>query len=221
MARRTKEEALETRNRILDAAERIFFDKGVSRTSLSNIAQAAGVTRGAIYWHFENKGDLFTAMFDRVVLPLEELKAASQDPGEPDPLGRIKELCTLCLRDTATDAQRRRVFDILMLKCEFVDEMGPVKDRLQAVLRDGLAGLERGLRNAMSKGQLPNGLDARRAAQIVHSFIGGVLHDMAMLPGHFDARMDAEPAIEALLDALRFSPALRMSASVQPGCAAG
>ncbi|MEK6297806.1 MAG: TetR family transcriptional regulator, partial [Paraburkholderia tropica] len=33
MARRTKEEALETRNRILDAAEHVFFEKGVSRTS--------------------------------------------------------------------------------------------------------------------------------------------------------------------------------------------
>lgn len=87
MVRRTKEEALETRNRILDAAEHVFFEKGVSRSSLADIAQAAGVTRGAIYWHFENKGDLFTAMFDRVILPLDEMKAATVDPDEPDPLG--------------------------------------------------------------------------------------------------------------------------------------
>ena len=42
MVRRTKEEAQETRNSILDAAERVFFEKGVSRTSLADIAQAAG-----------------------------------------------------------------------------------------------------------------------------------------------------------------------------------
>ena len=58
MVRRTKEEAQETRNSILDAAERVFFEKGVSRTSLADIAQAAGVTRGAIYWHFAHKSDL-------------------------------------------------------------------------------------------------------------------------------------------------------------------
>ena len=178
MVRRTKEEAQETRSRILDAAELVFYDKGVSRTSLADIAQAAGVTRGAIYWHFENKGDLFTAMFDRVLLPLDELKAASVDPNEADPLGRIRELCTLCLRNTATDARRRRVFDILFLKCEFVEEMGPVMTRHQSNMREALAKLEEGVRNAISKGQLPTDLDPARAARVVHSMIGGALRDM-------------------------------------------
>ncbi|PLZ00817.1 TetR family transcriptional regulator [Burkholderia sp. WAC0059] len=212
MVRRTKEEAQETRNRILDAAEHVFFDKGVSRTSLSDIAQAAGVTRGAIYWHFDNKGDLFTAMFDRVLLPLDELKTASLDPDEPDPLGRVKALCTLCLRNTATDARRRRVFDILFLKCEFVEEMGPVMARHQTTLREGIASIDGGLRNAVSKGQLPADLDTARAARMVHAFIGGSLREMAVLPDLFDIAANGEKAVEALLDALRLSPALRMSA---------
>ena len=210
MARRTKEEAQETRSRILDAAEQVFYEKGVSRTSLADIAQAAGVTRGAIYWHFANKGDLFTAMFDRELLPLDELKAASVDPNEPDPLARIRELCTLCLRNTATDARRRRVFDILFLKCEFVEEMGPVMARHQTNMREALVKLEQGLRNAMSKGQLPADLDPARAARVVHSLIGGALRDMAILPDLFDVAAGAETAIDALLDALRHSPALRI-----------
>ena len=73
MVRRTKEEALETRNLLLDVAERVFNEKGVSRTSLADIAEAAGLTRGAIYWHFKNKSDLFDAMMERVTLPLEQL----------------------------------------------------------------------------------------------------------------------------------------------------
>ena len=48
MARRTKEDALATRTALLDAAERVFLQRGVSRTSLADIAQAAGVTRGAL-----------------------------------------------------------------------------------------------------------------------------------------------------------------------------
>jgi TetR/AcrR family transcriptional regulator, acrAB operon repressor len=211
MVRRTKEEALETRNRILDAAEHVFFEKGVSRSSLADIAQTAGVTRGAIYWHFENKGDLFTAMFDRVFLPLDELKAATVDPDEPDPLGRIKDLCTLCLRDTATDERRRRVFEILFLKCEFVEEMGPVMARHQGNMREGLTNIEKGLRNAMSKGQLPANLDAARAARVLHSFITGALRDMAVLPDVCDVTHNAGQHVEAMLDALRYSPALRNS----------
>jgi TetR/AcrR family transcriptional regulator, acrAB operon repressor len=212
MARRTKEEALETRNRILDAAEHVFYEKGVSRTSLADIAQHAGVTRGAIYWHFDNKGDLFTAMFDRVVLPLEELKVASTDPGEPDPLGRMRDLCILCLRNTATDERRRRVFEILFLKCEFVEEMGPVMARHQSDMREGLASIEQGLRNAISKGQLPADLDPTRASRVLHSFIGGALRDMAILPDMFDVARNAGRHVDAMLDALRFSPALRVGA---------
>lgn len=45
MARRTKEAALETRNRILDTAERVFLKHGVSHTSLADVAAAANVKR--------------------------------------------------------------------------------------------------------------------------------------------------------------------------------
>jgi len=209
MARKTKEEALETRNRILDAAELVFFEKGVSRTSLAHNAQAAGVTRGAIYWHFAHKSELFNEMFDRVLLPLDELKAASLDPNETDPLGRLVEVCMVCLRDTANDPRRRRVFDILFLKCELVEDMGPMMERYQTNMREGLTKIEGGLRNAISKGQLPEDLDTKLAAAMVHSFVGGALRDMLFLPDATDFGTHAQQMVEGIFDALRLSPALR------------
>ena len=216
MVRRTKEEAQETRHRILDAAGHVFFEKGVSRTSLGDIAQHAGVTRGAIYWHFANKGDLFTAMFDRVLLPLDELGAASLDPQEADPLGRLKEIVNWCLRSTATDPQRRRVFDILFLKCEFVEDMGPVMARHQTNMRDGLQKIEGGLKNAVSKGQLPADLDTQKAATILHALVGGFLRDMLILPDKVDIATHSEQLVDACFDMLLYSPALR-GAAPEPG----
>ena len=70
MARRTKEDAQVTRNRILDTAVAVFNHKGVAHTSLNDIAKEAGVTRGAIYWHFENKVAMFDAMIERLICPL-------------------------------------------------------------------------------------------------------------------------------------------------------
>jgi TetR/AcrR family acrAB operon transcriptional repressor len=211
MVRRTKEEAQETRNRILDAAEQVFFEKGVSRTSLSDIAQAAGVTRGAIYWHFANKGDLFTEMFDRVLLPLDELKAASLDPEDPDPLGRLIEIFTVILRNTALDPRQRRVFDILFLKCEFVEEMGPVMARHQTNMREGLANIQGVLRNAVAQGQLPAQLDTARAASVLHAFVGGALRDMLFLPEAMDVGIHARQLVESLFDALRYGQSLRIN----------
>lgn len=49
MARRTKQEALKTRQQLIDAAIFTFAERGVTHTTLTDIAQAAQVTRGAVY----------------------------------------------------------------------------------------------------------------------------------------------------------------------------
>src|SRR5687768_18585123 len=107
MVRRSKEDALATRQQLLDAAEHVFLAQGVSGTSLNDIAVAAGTTRGAIYWHFKDKADLFNAMMARVTLPLE---AAFQESGAgEDPLPGMR-LCMLrALRSTAGRSEERRV----------------------------------------------------------------------------------------------------------------
>ncbi len=57
-------DSLETKKNILASAQRLFARRGFERTSLSDIAKYAGVTRGAIYWHFENKEELLLCLID-------------------------------------------------------------------------------------------------------------------------------------------------------------
>lgn len=64
--RRTKEQAAETARQILDAAENLFLEKGYDNVSVEDIATAAGITRGAVHWHFKNKQGLLLALRDRV-----------------------------------------------------------------------------------------------------------------------------------------------------------
>lgn len=63
--RRTAEESEKTRENILDISLKLFGQKGYNATKLSDIAKEAGITRGAIYHHFENKGELFRALLNR------------------------------------------------------------------------------------------------------------------------------------------------------------
>lgn len=209
MARRTKEEALETRNRILDTAECVFYEKGVSRTSLEHIACAAGVTRGAIYWHFRNKVDLFTAMFDRIRLPMETMieRCRDRDP-DSDPVGTLRKVFTLVLRETVRNPHRRRVLEILYHKCEYIDEMGPVMRRHQEACADGRRHMEQSLRGAVALGQLPAGLDTRRAAVQLHSTITGLMGDWLFMPESFDLEGEASILVDGFFDMLRFSPTL-------------
>jgi TetR/AcrR family acrAB operon transcriptional repressor len=203
MVRRTKEEALETRNLLLDVAERVFNEKGVSRTSLAEIAEAAGLTRGAIYWHFKNKSDLFDAMMERVTLPLEELVQRSADPQLDDPLYHIKACAVNVLHRTATDEQMRRVFDIVCHKCEYVDEMAPLKERHLESRSACLAQVEEGIRNAVLKGALPAGTNARRAAIGMHALIDGLIANWLLDTAYFDLSVEGERIIDTYLDGLK------------------
>jgi len=109
MARRTKVDADATRQALLDAAERVFYERGVARASLAEIAQAAGATRGAIYWHFKDKVDLFNAMMDRVTLPLEVACGIDAPVSTEDPLGRVRGMVQQLLEVMVNDPHTRRV----------------------------------------------------------------------------------------------------------------
>ncbi len=209
MARSTKIEAQETRNRILDAAQEVFHAHGVSGTSLEEVARVADVTRGAIYWHFKNKGDLFDAMAQRVRLPMEEMVEAGADDRAEDPMGRMRTSLIFMLKETATDPRSKIVFDIIFLKCEFVDANEPMRSRRQEGARKALANFERTMRNAIRRGQLAEDLDLALASRMVHAMIAGVINNWLVMPGKLDLEKEAERLVDACLDMLRHAPSLR------------
>lgn len=209
MARSTKTEALETRNRILDAAERVFHARGVSRTSLADVADAAEVTRGAIYWHFKNKADLFEAMSQRVKLPMEAMVEASGDERETDPLGQLRATLVFVLKETVLNPQSRTVFDIIYLKCEFVDAGDPIWVRQQQGGKTAHANFQRIMRNAIAKGQLPDNLDVPLACSALRAMMVGLINNWLFTPGQFDLAADAARLVDGCLDMLRYAPSLR------------
>jgi TetR/AcrR family acrAB operon transcriptional repressor len=209
MVRRTKEEALETRRQILEAAEKAFYDRGVARTTLADIAAMAGVTRGAIYWHFSNKADLVQAMLDSLHEPLDELARASENEQELDPLGCMRQLLVRLFHQIATDPQTRRINEILFHKCEFTDEMCDLRRQRREVSADCNVRIDLSLRNAVNRGQLPQDLNTARAAVTLHAFIDGNIAQWLLLPDSFDLYVEAERLVDTALDMLRLCPSLR------------
>ena len=213
MVRCTKEEALATRHRLLDAAERVFAEKGVSRTSLHDIAQAAGVSRGAIYWHFKNKADLFNAMMERTTLPLEDsLHQIGHDP-ELDPLHELQRAILDTMRKITSDERTRRVFEVATLKVEYVDELLVVKARHLQCYVDGVAQMERSLREAALRRAVPLRVSLSMAAQGLHALVVGLIHSWLLAPEAFDLVSVAEMALGAYLAGLGLAPELERQAA--------
>jgi TetR/AcrR family acrAB operon transcriptional repressor len=203
MVRRTKEEALETRNQILDTAERVFLQKGVSRTSLDDIAAAAGVSRGAIYWHFKNKADLFEAMMQRNALPMEEMVARASDADLDDPLAYVRGCALAVLERVTGDSQCRRVAEISRYKVEYADEMAPLRARHIQCRTGALAHIERGLRNAAKKGLLAPSVNPRLAAIGLHALVDGLITNWVLDPKYLPLARRAAQLVDSYLDGLR------------------
>jgi len=217
MVRRTKEEAQETRSQILEAAEKAFYERGVARTTLADIATMAGVTRGAIYWHFSNKADLVQAMLDSLHEPLDEMAKASENQNEIDPLGCMRQLLIHLFRQVAIDPKTRRINEILFHKCEFTDEMCDFRAQRQVAMVDCNSRIELALTNAIHRQQLPVTLDVRRAAICLHAYIDGILGQWLLVPDSFELFKNAESWVDTGLDMLRLSPTLRISANIREG----
>lgn len=201
MPRKTKEEAQATRGRILDAAERLFQAQGVSRTSLHDIAVGAGVTRGAVYWHFTDKGDLFNAMLERVFLPMEQRKLALAQAGPGEVLPAVRALLLDILALLVRDEQARRVAEIVTQRMDFVAEMDKVRERRLLVRREFQKQLQVALRHGQQSGELVAAPSARKLALGLQALLDGLIHNWLFDPSH-DLRRVGAHAVDVHLRGL-------------------
>ncbi|MCD6078677.1 MAG: TetR family transcriptional regulator [Ramlibacter sp.] len=199
MARRSKEDALATRQQLLDAAEHVFLAQGVAGTSLNDIAVAAGTTRGAIYWHFKDKADLFNAMMDRVAMPLQQALSLLEAPDEADPLPGLKKALRAALRQTVTDPQTRRVFEVATHMVEYVDSLCAVRERhlrVRGMWIDRFRHVF--LQSAAARG-VRLAVPATTAAHGLHALMDGLVQNWLLDTDAFDLESTGAKAADAFL----------------------
>ena len=203
--RRTKEQSEQTRQQILRAARREFFLHGVTRTTMERIAAAAGVTRGAVYWHFSNKRDLFHAMREQVSLPLFD-HAELPGADSADPLAGIERFLHDVIGQVVADGQTRQTFDILQLKCEYVDEFVPELRRHLRRCSELRARLAVVYRRARRAGMMRDDMEPGTAALATCVFITGLLRLWLMDRDSKVLRTQASALIAAHVASLRQIP---------------
>lgn len=202
MVRKTKQDAQATRELILDTAEGVFQRKGVSATSLQDIAHAAGLTRGAIYWHFQDKADLFDAMLQRVVLPLECTLGPGEAQASAEPLAELRRGIGDVLAQLVRNAQVQRVLEIAMHKVEYVGDMRMVRER-RIASRDALqADLERLFAQAARRGLIGVQPSPQVAATGLHALMDGLLYNWLLDPASFDLEVTGLQVLDTYLRGL-------------------
>lgn len=186
MVRRTKEEAAATRDSILDAAEILFAKHGVSRTTLQHIATAAGVTRGAIYWHFVDKGAVFSAMMERATMPMDAAVKLAGERAPTDPLQSLRDEMMAVLQIVEGDEKARRVCEIATLKTEFTDEVDSARAHKRESVARWRGRLQDQFAQAKAEGTLPASVDPRNASMCMWVMLDGLIRNWIFEPGAFE-----------------------------------
>ncbi|WEK51502.1 MAG: TetR family transcriptional regulator [Candidatus Kaistia colombiensis] len=209
--RRTKSQSEETRQRILDAAETVFIDIGVSKASLERIAAEAGVTRGAIYWHFANKQELLTAIFARVYdLHVAVLARTFEDAA--DPLRMVLDWALNVIELFGSDEHTRTVYKIIVTRCEYLSEMREAFT-LQRSMHDTMVeNFRRAFERAEQAGQLADGWTAATASTTLHCFISGLLDNWL----RYDFDTDVATSLRVALQSLMASFGREVAVSARP-----
>ena len=140
----------EVRRRLLDAALAVFAEHGFDTANLDQVAEAAGLTKGAIYSNFSGKDDLFYAMMsEQILVRVESIRAAlnlgTADAVDPQELRDIGDLLTEAFteqrewRMVFLDFWRRAVRDE-DVRGRFVAHRRTLRDAIAASVEDILGG---------------------------------------------------------------------------------
>lgn len=216
MARKTKEDAQLTCAALLDAAERVFYENGVAGTTLNDIASAAGLTRGAIYWHFKDKSDLLAALFTRAMLPMEAMLNELEQASDAQPLQALRTMCVQALCNLAHSPEQQRVFSIMFLKCEQVGEVAHILDDKHAKKEECLAQVVTVLHRAVSVGHLPADTDVVLAQQVISNFMAGTMREWLFAPEAYALDTCAPAMVDMLLAGLQACPPLQAHPKPNP-----
>ena len=161
-----------TRARILNAAERLFADRGFAGVSMPAIAKASGITAGAIYRHFDSKDDLFFEVIRRTV----------QSAPTPSDV-TLDEAMALPRAVAMFASERLKLLRKLSVEMHHASTKHPkVRKLLQQGIFHDIARIKAGIEHAQATGRIDRALDAENLASTTMVFVLGMMHMETLLP---------------------------------------
>ncbi len=201
MARRTPEEAEQTRQGLLVTALRLFSEQGVAATTLKEIAREAGVTHGALYWHFKNRADLLEQIHLEFMLPFEAQYLEQRQAVQQDALAALELYFNSVLSAFAKDEQAQQLYRVYYLQTSTLADMEPLKGRLSANRELWLDQLKFFLKQARKQKQIRKKPAPAELAQSLQILLEGVLAHWLNTPGA-DLLHEGKGVLELVLHGL-------------------
>lgn len=215
MARKKKEDAQKTRQQLIEAAIVQFATRGVANTTLTDIAEAAQVTRGAVYWHFSSKAEIFNAIWEQQQPLREIIRDRLLLSENDDPLLILREQFITGLQYIAHEPRQWALLQILYHKCEFNSDMIS-----ECEIRNRIGLSDQTLRITLEKCRARNSLSPQvnidLAVIVLHGFFSGIIKNWLMDSDSINLYQQAPALVDnimATLQIARVSPVFYEAAS--------
>lgn len=200
--RRTKEEAAITRATVLKAALSVFSAKGYSAATLDDIAKAAKVTRGAVYWHFKGKADLYNTLIEEVSARGAAVVQAAVAQGGTllEILRRVFVSQCALIED---DRDSRAVMELALFKTGLDPELQAGRKKQIESGNALIAGIADAMRMGIAQGVLRDDMDPTDMALAFLAFENGAIQQWLASPKTFLLKTSAESFANILIDGLK------------------
>lgn len=195
-----KEQGLVTRQKILAAAEHVFFEKGAALTSLEQIAETANVTRGAIYGHFKNKNMLLDHVIDSAIIHVIDIIRSALTEAPKPSFEQLRKATIDTILTIACSPGLTRRLSIAMLKCEYTEEFSYIIEK-HTHYRDEVHDLLMTYYSNMEKCGIVLPKEPEKMAEALLFYTTGLLTEFFKHPD----KLDIEKDIADYLDIFFFS----------------
>ena len=200
--RRTKDDAEQTREEILNAATYVFGEKGFSRSTLDEIAKKANVTRGAIYWHFKNKGEIFDAIHTRLHHDFMSIVKDTLSVKSANPVEQLKKLCIQLMQDLEHDELKKQAVILFLIKTDYSGELAIYKEKHRKDKTESMVIFQNSFISGMAKNIISKNYDPEALSLSVVCLMRGMLLEYLLQPEYFDINTRSEQIFNILFDNL-------------------
>jgi TetR/AcrR family acrAB operon transcriptional repressor len=200
--RRTKEEAAVTRSAVLKSALSVFSAKGYAAATLDDVASAAKVTRGAIYWHFKSKADLYNTLVEELSARGASVvqQAVSEGGTLIDILRQVFVSQCALIED---DKEARAVMELALFKTGLDPELQAGRKKQIEAGNALISGIADAMKMGVSQGVLRDGMDPTDMARAFIAFENGAIQQWLASPKSFSLKKSAESFAEILIKGLQ------------------
>jgi AcrR family transcriptional regulator len=193
--RRTKQEAEITRKKILDSSAKIFSTYGYAASSLEDIAKQADVTRGAIYWHFQNKAHILQSLIiERFSIIYEIIETVLAE--NINSLIKLKKILITLLKALESNQKLREILTIIIFKVEVVPEIEYQMKGKKKENRNRIEIIHTLVKQAQNEKLINQELDSYTVATSLNCFFEGIITQWLTDPSLFSPAEQAEGMIE-------------------------